>query len=169
MKRNITSFLPCLLLVLALGSFLTPALAAGIDPVAISLHPGMSWLKMATDTTKYLPPGSATDTTGIVVGKPYAGFWIFGAADTLGGHATPVADIGVDYRARIKFPGQTTYYWTPWVETGLYIDDVDTLFYTPIWAADSLGWFDDLQFRAVDSGANDSVNVRLWLVKRYRR
>ena len=164
MKRNIYAVL---ILTLALGLFAAPALGAGIDPVAISLHPSFSWLKMASDTTKYLPPGSWSDTTKVVVGQPYAGFWIFGVADSLG--AAPVPDIGVDYRARIKFPGQTTYYWTPWTATGLYINDVDTLFYSPVWAADSLGWFDDLQFRAVDSGANDSVNARLWLVKRYRR
>jgi len=164
MKRNIYAVL---ILTLALGLFAAPALAAGIDPVAVSLHSGFSWLPMPSSATKYLPPGSATDTTKVVVGQPYAGFWLFGVADSLG--ATPTIDVAVDYRARMRFPGSSSYYWTPWTETGLYLTAPDTLYYTPVWAADSLGWFDDLQFRAVDSGANDSSKVRLWLVKRYRR
>jgi hypothetical protein len=165
MKRNIYAVL---ILTLALGLFAAPALGLGVDPQVVSLHPSMSWLPMATDTTKYLPPGSATDTTKVVVGPPYAGFWIFGVADSLGKTGI-VPDVAVDYRARIKFPGSTSYYWTPWTETGLYLTVAESLCYTSVWAADSLGWFDDLQFRAIDSGSNDSSKVRLWLVKRYRR
>jgi len=164
MKRNIYAVL---ILTLALGLFAAPALAAGVDPVSVSLHPSFSWLPMPSDTTKYLPPGSATDTTKVLVGQPYAGFWLFGVADSLG--ATPTIDVAVDYRARIRHPGTGTAYWTPWGETGLYLTVPDSLYWQPVWAADSLGWFEDLQFRAVDSGSNDSSEVRLWVVKRYRR
>jgi len=164
MKRNIYA---TLILSAVLALFAGPALAAGVDPVSVSLHPSFSWLPMPSDTTKYLPPGSAADTSKVIVGKPYAGFWLFGVADSLG--ATPTIAVLVDYRARVKYPGSTSYYWTPWAATGMYLTVPDSLYWQPVWAADSLGWFEDLQFRARDSGANDSSEVRLWLTKRYRR
>ena len=165
MKRTNTSVLTCLVIVLVLGWFATPALA--VNPISQRLHAAFSWLEMASDTTFYLPPGSATDTTQVIVGQPYAGFWLFGVADSLG--ATPTIDVVVHYRARVKYPGSSSYYWTPWAGTGMHITVPDTLYWTPVWANDTLGWFEDLQFRAVDSGTNDSSEVRLWLMKRYRR
>lgn len=162
MKRNLLS---TLLLTLALGSFLTPALA--VDPIAYRLHPAYSWLEMPGADTFYLPPGSTTDTARVVVGQPYAGFWLFGVADSMG--ATPTIDVLVDYRARVKYPGTASYYWTPWAATGMYIIVAESLYWQPVWADDTLGWFEDLQFRARDSGTNDSSEVRLWLIKRYRR
>jgi hypothetical protein len=167
MKRNIYAVL---VLILALGGLSTPALAAGIDPVAVSLHPNFPWLNLPADTVKYLPPGSATDTSKVVVGQPYAGFWLFGVIDSLG--ATPTIQASVDYRARVRFPGQTSVYWTPWtvIDPFLLMSTPDSLYFAPVWAADTLGWFDDLQFRVYDTtGTNDSSKIRLWLVKRYRR
>jgi len=168
MKRNIYAVL---ILTLALGLFAAPALAAGIDPEAVSLHSAQTWLHVIAAETLYLPPGSAIDTSKIVVGQPYAGFWLFAVADSWKG--TSAITQTFEYRARVKYPGTIDPYWTPWtlVPGPVVIMSWDSLVYAPVWGADTLGWFDDLQVRTYDiSGSTtDSVALRAWLVKRYRR
>ncbi|MBM3314377.1 hypothetical protein FJY71_00850, partial [candidate division WOR-3 bacterium] len=116
-----------------------PALA--VDPQSISLHPGQSWVYVEAAETLYFPPGGTIATGQVVVGKPYAGFWLFGMGDSWG--ATPTIIATVDYRARVRYPGTNSYYWTPWVNVIplTWLNTPDTLLFGPCWADDSLGWF----------------------------
>lgn len=164
MTRTLLLGLVALLAVLA---WAPPALA--VDPVSVSLHPSYSWLPLVAQETLYLPKGTA-DTSYVLVSKPYAGFWLFGVIDSFG--ATPTLLATVDWRARVTYPGTAARYWTPWTNllTFTFLNDPDTLHWIPVWADDSLGWFDDLQFRVYDPiGMTDSAKLRLWVTKRYRR
>ena len=159
MKRNIYTVL---ILTLVLGLFAAPALA--VDAVATRLS--NDWVYIAAAETVYFPPGNATDTAKVIVGQPYAGFWLFGVTDTWG--ATPVFLHKFQYRLRVKYPGTTSAYWTAWTASALRLGTTDALTYAPIWANDTCGWFDDIQVRRVDSAVakNESTKVRLWVVKR---
>lgn len=151
---------------LAVVAFTTPAFA--VDPISQGLHSGSSWLQVAGVDTFYCPPGSESDTGQVLVGKPYAGFWVFGIADSWS--TTPVIRLSLDWRARIKDPVSRDPYWLPWANiAAMTFAGPDTFKYAPVWANDTLGWWDDLQFRVRGTTGNDSSKARYWVVKRYRR
>jgi len=96
---------------------------------------------------------------------PYAELWGFAVVDS--GPGWSASDVSVAYRWRTWYPGDySRIYYGPW--TGIFgdLDTRDTLYAAPIWGGDTLGWFNDIEFRAYGARSNDSTYLSFWVVRR---
>ena len=104
---------------------------------------------------------------------PDADLWVYAVGDTQDG-AAPNADtmaILVQWRWKTWYPGDySTIYYGGWT-TVLTVAVPDTLYYGPAWPSDtlggdSLGWFNDVEFRVLSTAANDSSYISVGTMRR---
>lgn len=99
---------------------------------------------------------------------PFAELWLYAVADTQAG-PLPNKDtvaVVVESRWRTWYPGDySRIYRGPW-RTTLNITRPLALTYGPVIGSDTLGWFNDVEFRARGTALNDSSFLYLGVVRR---
>lgn len=108
---------------------------------------------------RYGPPGHQHKAL------PYAELWGYAVAESgLGWSAT---ECDVQWRWRMWYPGDySTIYHGAWTPIFTVIGATDTLFAGPIWSPESLGWFNDIEFRAWGGISNDSTYLSFGVMRR---
>jgi len=96
---------------------------------------------------------------------PYAELWGFAVAESGAGWSGTECD--VQWRWRMWYPGDySTIYYGAWTPIFTVMGTKDSVYAAPIWASDSLGWFNDIEFRAWGGVSNDSTRLSFWVIRR---
>lgn len=105
------------------------------------------------------PPGHRHKTL------PFAELWGFAVAESGVGWSATECD--VQWRWRHWYPGDSsTIYHGAWTPAVAAITVKDTLYFGPLWEEDSLGWFNDIEFRALGGRGNDSTYLSFAVMRR---
>ena len=131
-------------------------LLAGVDTLAIiprDSSPRWAW------PLRYGPPGHQDRVL------PEAELWCYCVAESGLGWSASLAVC--EWRWVQWYPGDpATKYYGAWTQSLDTVQVNDTLYYAPLWGSDTLGWFNDVQFRIRGLATNDSSYVSLGVERR---